>query len=65
MLSEKKQELQVAALENGKYDAVILAVSHHQFKEMGIEQIRKLAKPANVIYDLKYLFKQNETDLRL
>ena len=55
----------VAALENGKYDAVILAVSHHQFKEMGIEQIRKLAKPANVIYDLKYLFKQNETDLRL
>ena len=33
--------------------------------EIGIEKIRKLAKSQNVIYDLKYLFKKEDTDLRL
>ena len=55
----------ISSLEDDKYDAVILAVSHNQFKEMGIEKIRKLAKSQNVIYDLKYLFKKEDTDLRL
>ena len=55
----------ISNLEDNKYDAVILAVSHSQFKEMGIETIRKLAKSQNVIYDLKYLFKKEDTDLRL
>ena len=39
----------ISSLEDDKYDAVILAVSHNQFKEMGIEKIRKLAKSQNVI----------------
>ena len=55
----------ISSLEDDKYDAVILAVSHNHFKEMGIEKIRKLAKSQNVIYDLKYLFKKEDTDLRL
>ena len=55
----------ITSLENGKYDGVILAVAHKQFKEMGIDAIRKLGKPAHVVYDLKYLFAPEQTDLRL
>ncbi len=55
----------VQALENGKYDAVILAVAHHQFKDMGVQAIRALGKSEHVIYDLKYVLSQAESDLRL
>ena len=34
----------VQTLENGKYDAVILAVAHQQFKVMGADAIRALVK---------------------
>lgn len=47
------------------YDAVIVAVAHHQFQEMGIERIREFGKPRSLIYDLKYLFPASEVDLRL
>jgi UDP-N-acetyl-D-galactosamine dehydrogenase len=47
------------------YDAIILAVSHYQFTEMGIDRIRQLGKTQHVLYDLKYLFPSDETDLRL
>ena len=53
------------ALENGKYDAVILAVAHHQFKDMGVQAIRALGKSEHVLYDLKYVLSQAESDLRL
>ncbi len=51
--------------ELGTYDAVVLAVSHQQFKEMGIAGIRTLAKPEHVIFDVKYLFDANAVDGRL
>ena len=41
----------VRPLENGKYDAVILAVAHHQFKDMGVQAIRALGKSEHVLYD--------------
>ena len=49
----------------GIYDAVILAVAHSQFKEMGIKEIRALCKDSHVIFDLKYIFEAKESDLRL
>lgn len=52
-------------LENGAYDAMILAVAHRQFREMGIEAIKALGKPEHVLYDLKYIFPSEQTDLRL
>ncbi|WP_180066608.1 MULTISPECIES: Vi polysaccharide biosynthesis UDP-N-acetylglucosamine C-6 dehydrogenase TviB [unclassified Acinetobacter] len=55
----------VQALENAKYDAVILAVAHHQFKDMGVDAIRALGKADHVLYDLKYVLSQAESDLRL
>ncbi|MFW2006909.1 Vi polysaccharide biosynthesis UDP-N-acetylglucosamine C-6 dehydrogenase TviB [Acinetobacter baumannii] len=49
----------------GQYDAVILAVAHNEFKEMGIEAIRSLGKASHVLYDLKYVLAQSESDIRL
>lgn len=40
----------------GSYDAVLLAVAHDQFRDMGLEAIQALCKPDHVIFDVKYLF---------
>ena len=50
---------------NDHYDAVILAVAHDQFKTMGIEGIRKLAKKNAVIYDVKNILPKDSVDARL
>ncbi|MGO3742378.1 Vi polysaccharide biosynthesis UDP-N-acetylglucosamine C-6 dehydrogenase TviB [Kerstersia sp.] len=55
----------VAKLAEDQYDGIILAVSHHQFVEMGAAAIRKLGKSAHVLYDLKYVLSADEADLRL
>ena len=47
------------------YDAIVLAVAHDKFKEMGIEEIRSFGKESHVVYDLKHMFFADETDLRL
>ncbi|AFK63838.1 polysaccharide biosynthesis protein [Advenella kashmirensis WT001] len=51
--------------EKGAYDAIILAVSHHQFVSMGAEGIRALGKAQHVLYDLKYVLKADQADIRL
>lgn len=55
----------VQELKGGMYDAVILAVAHQQFKEMGADNIRALGKFEHVLYDLKYLLPPEASDLRL
>lgn len=49
----------------GGYDGIVVAVGHQQFRDMGLETIRSLGKPAHVLYDLKYIFPADQTDLRL
>jgi UDP-N-acetyl-D-galactosamine dehydrogenase len=49
----------------GTYDAVILAVSHREFQEMGVERIRALGKANHVLYEVKYLLPADEVDGRL
>lgn len=49
----------------GQYDAIILAVAHRQFAEMGLESIRAAGKAVSVIYDVKYLFRPELVDGRL
>ena len=51
--------------EPGAYDAVIIAVAHHEFRDIGVEQIRGWGKPEHVLYDLKYLLPKGAADLRL
>lgn len=55
----------ISAPHCGQYDAVILAVAHQQFREMGIDAIHSLGKISHIVYDLKYLFPAAATDLRL
>jgi len=52
-------------LSQNKYDAVIIAVSHTEFKKMGLTKIRNLCKTNHVICDLKNLFNSNNVDLKL
>lgn len=52
-------------LVENRYDAIIVAVSHQQFIEMGVEKIRLLGKRIHILYDLKSLFPAEQTDLRL
>jgi len=47
------------------YDAIILAVAHRQFRDMGSETIRSFGTPGHVLYDMKYLFPAQASDLRL
>ena len=47
------------------YDAIILAVSHNEFKALGIDKIRALGKANHVLYDLKYILPKDSVDMRL
>lgn len=49
----------------GSYDAVVLAVAHDEFKQLGSAGIRAFGKPEHVLYDLKYVLSANESDIRL
>jgi len=56
-LTEKPQK--------GQYDAIVLAVSHDEFKVMGAENINALGKENHVLYDLKYVLPKAQVDMRL
>src|SRR5690606_22916125 len=57
--------LPITELKPGTYDAVILAVSHNEFVEMGAEKLRALGKDNSVLYDIKYVLKADDVDGRL
>ena len=50
---------------SNKYDSIVLAVAHDEFKQISLEKIQSFGKNIYVLYDVKYLFKKNETDGRL
>lgn len=47
------------------YDAIVLAVAHNEFRDMGALKIREFGKVEHVLYDLKYLFSKEDADIRL
>lgn len=49
----------------GAYDAIIIAVAHQAFKDLGVDKIRAFGKSGALVYDLKCMFPAEETDLRL
>jgi UDP-N-acetyl-D-galactosamine dehydrogenase len=49
----------------GAYDAIVLAVAHRQFREMGPEGVRAFGAENHVLYDLKSLLPAGSADLRL
>jgi UDP-N-acetyl-D-galactosamine dehydrogenase len=49
----------------GSYDAVVLAVGHRQFAELGPEAIRALGKPESVFFDVKSVFDRDASSGRI
>ena len=65
--AEAQSEYDISPIEQPRennYDAIILAVSHHQFAAMGAPEIHRLGKEKHVLYDIKYLLKADEGDGR-
>lgn len=64
-----KAELDIAILDQAppaaRYDAVILAVGHREFAELGAEKIRAFGRPGAVFFDVKGVFAKHESDGRL
>ena len=55
----------VSAPEPGRYDAIILAVGHQEFRDLGEAGIRKLGTPDCVIFDVKHVLPAARVDARL
>ncbi|MCH7509957.1 MAG: Vi polysaccharide biosynthesis UDP-N-acetylglucosamine C-6 dehydrogenase TviB [Proteobacteria bacterium] len=51
--------------EAGAYDAIILAVAHRQFKDLGAENIHRYGRASHVLYDIKHLLPAADVDGRL
>ena len=65
---DAQQEYGITPLDNlirGKYDAILIAVAHNQFKQLSPVEIRALGKDKHILYDLKYVLKADEVDGRL
>ena len=55
----------IRILRRSRYDAMVLAVGHSEFKELGCAAIRRLGRRNHVLYDIKYAFPADQTDGRL
>ena len=68
-INEAQHEYNVSLLgalpETCSYDALVVAVAHEEFKQIGIDGIRRLVNRQAVIYDIKGMFGHDEVDGRL
>jgi UDP-N-acetyl-D-galactosamine dehydrogenase len=53
------------APEKGVYDAILVAVAHKQFRAMDAATLRAFGKSSNVLFDLKSILPQEDSDIRL
>lgn len=51
--------------EQDTYDAIVLAVAHDEFRSLGGPAIRSYGKAQHILYDLKYLLRREDSDIRL
>lgn len=49
----------------GRYDAIVLAVAHREFRERGATALRAAGRPGAVLFDVKQVFARDEVDERL
>jgi len=52
----------VAVPQQGVYNAVVLAVAHRQFGQLGAQGIRAFGKPGSVLYDVKHVLPRSAVD---
>ncbi|MEJ2106546.1 MAG: Vi polysaccharide biosynthesis UDP-N-acetylglucosamine C-6 dehydrogenase TviB [Acidiferrobacteraceae bacterium] len=65
---EAKEEYGVdltTAPQDNQYDAIVVAVGHSQFREMGANAIRKLGREDCILFDVKSVFPSEYVDGRL
>lgn len=53
------------SLPNTKYDGIIFAVAHSEFKNMSNNDIKKLCKSNSIVFDMKYILPKDQSDIRL
>ena len=58
-------DLLTEAPDASAYDAIVLAVAHREFSDMGIDGLRRFAKHNAVIYDIKGILPKADVDGRL
>ena len=55
----------IKELKENSYSAVVLAVAHRQFVDMGVEKLRALCQAGGILYDIKHTLPKAKTDGRL
>jgi UDP-N-acetyl-D-galactosamine dehydrogenase len=55
----------VAQPQRAAYDAIVIAVAHRQFAQMGSAGIHDLGKAVHVVFDVKHLLAARESDGRI
>ena len=55
----------IQQLKQDTYDAIIVAVAHKEFINMGVTAIRALGNKQHILYDVKHVFPKHEVDARL
>ncbi len=51
--------------QNNHYDAVVLAVAHREFQQLGADRIRSFGTANSILYDVKHLLPKDAVDGRL
>jgi UDP-N-acetyl-D-galactosamine dehydrogenase len=67
-MEEAQHEYGITPVEipqKGVYDGLLIAVAHDVFRKMGTQSIRAFGKEKHVLYDLKYILKRVDSDIRL
>jgi UDP-N-acetyl-D-galactosamine dehydrogenase len=55
----------IADPERGRYDAIVVAVAHREFVELGADGIQSFGSANNVIFDIKHVLPRDACDGRL
>lgn len=50
----------ITSISEDTYDAVIIAVAHNEFKDMGVDKIKSYGKENAVLFDLKAIFSKSD-----
>jgi len=66
--AEAEHEYGISLIEQpkaGTYDAIVVAVAHKEYLELGVNGIRRLGSPNTVIFDIKHVLPKEASDGRL
>ena len=55
----------IAKPKPGSYDAIVVAVAHKEFVELGVSGIRAFGSPNTVIFDIKHVLPKDASNGRL